>query len=128
VHVRRRLEFKPSTAQRERGQSLTVTDVKEFAGTCQGYGRSTYGSGQIAITETVRDDGTYTSVGQSINEGKIQLVDGRLITIQRSQVGLNLEERAGKQMLVFSGTMKRAGQQFTGEYVRTKWYGQRLSL
>jgi len=121
VHVRRRLEFKPSTAQRERGQSLTVTDVKEFAGTCQGYGRSTYGSGQIAITETVRDDGTYTSVGQSVNEGKIQLVDGRMIYDSTFSSGtINLEERAGKQMLVFSGTMKRAGQQFTGEYVRTK--------
>ena len=100
---------------------LTVSDVKELAGTWEGHVRSTYGPSRRPITLTVREDGSYTAVGDSIAEGKIQLVGGRLIYDSTFSSGtMTVEERGGKQMLLGSGTMKRGGATVTSEYVKLK--------
>ena len=54
------------TADSASAGSLTVTDVKELAGTWQGYGRGYFGSGRLPLTWTVAEDGTYSSVGASV--------------------------------------------------------------
>ena len=100
--------------------SLTVTDVKDLAGTWEGQGRSTYGSSSIPTIWTVREDGTYTSTGGPSNtEGKIQLANGKLSYESGLSSGtLTLEEHKGKQILSGSGTGKRSGQPFSFEFVR----------
>ena len=98
--------------------NLTVTDVKELAGNWEGYLRSDYNQ-QTAVKWTVRQDGTFTSVGQSVSEGKIQLVNGRLMYETTLSKGtLSLEDRRGKQILNVVGTTGRSDQDFTVEMIR----------
>ncbi len=97
--------------------NITVTDVKELAGRWDGFERGS----QVTTTLTVRDDGNYTAVGHGVNEGRMQLVEGRLLYDSALSSGtLRLEERDGKQFLILSGTRKRGGFPVTGEYVRMK--------
>jgi len=57
----------------------------------------------------VRENGTFTSVGQSVSEGKIKLVDGRLMYETTLSKGtLSLEDRRGKQILNVVGTTDRS--------------------
>jgi len=56
------------------GGSLTVTDVKELAGVSEGVARSAWGGSRTSTTLTIRDDGTYTAVGERVSHGKIELI------------------------------------------------------
>jgi len=98
--------------------NLTVTDVKELAGSWEGFLRADYNQ-QTAVRWTVREDGTFTSVGQSVSEGKIKLVDGRLMYETTLSKGtLSLEDRRGKQILNVVGTTDRSAQDFAVEMIR----------
>ena len=69
--------------------SLTITDVRELAGRWEGFERTS----RVTTILTVRDDGTYAAEGHGVNEGRIQLVDGRLLYDSVSSSGtLRIEE------------------------------------
>jgi len=100
-------------------ESLTVSDVRELAGTWEGYARDDSGTSATPTTWTIREDGTYTSVWTTNTEGRIQLVGGRLIYASGLTSGtLALEERGGKQLLLLTGKSKSDNQTITIEFVR----------
>src|SRR5262249_18530813 len=81
-------------------------------------------------TWTVREDGTYTVVGErGVSEGKIQIVRGGLTFESSQQSGtLALEERDGKQIMNVAGALKRAGQTVIVELVRKRVNRRRHDL
>jgi len=109
------------TAGSASAESLTVTDVKELAGTWQGYARGYFGSGTLPLTWTVAEDGTYTAVGASVTNGKIELANGKLTFESGFSAGtVTLEERGGKNSLIVNGTNKRNRQSGTAELFKVK--------
>src|SRR6266851_7105653 len=98
--------------------SLTVSDVRELAGTWEGYARDDSGTSTTPTTWTIREDGTYTSVWTTNTEGRIQLVGGRLIYESGLTSGtLMLEQRGGRQLLLLTGKSKSDNQTITIEFV-----------
>ena len=109
------------TADSASAGSLTVTDVKELAGTWQGYGRGYFGSGRLPLTWTVAEDGTYSSVGASVTSGKIELANGKLSFDSGFTAGtLTVEERDGKNLMIVEGTNKRNRQSGMAELFKIK--------
>jgi len=100
-------------------ESLTVSNVRELAGTWEGYPRDNSGTSTTPTTWTIREDGTYTSVWTINTQGKIQLVNGKVIYESGLTSGtLALEQRGGKQLLLLTGKSKTNNQTITIEFVR----------
>ncbi len=100
-------------------ESLTVSNVRELAGTWEGYPRDDSRTSTTPTTWTIREDGTYTSAWTINTQGKIQLVGGKLIYESGLTSGtLALEERGGEQLLLLTGKSKSDNQTITIEFVR----------
>ena len=107
------------TAAPTSAESLTVTNVRELAGTWEGYPRDNSGTSTTPTTWTIREDGTYTSAWTINTQGKIQLVNGKLIYESGLTNGtLALEQRGGRQLLLLTGKSKSDNQTITIEFVR----------
>jgi hypothetical protein len=101
------VEAKPLPTPQEAAPLAVATgvpDVKSIAGSWAGrieYGpRSKTATGDVPVTMTVKEDGTYDAVSPGRSKGNMRVAGGKyVLTLGGETFRLALEQRAGKRIL-----------------------------